>query len=167
MSRSSPAPRGFRGTPTLFRVGQNIFDGRHSTPFACSEQRTELRCPFRRIPFLLRGPSSPYFLLPLRLEELWQVLRELRETLCQRFSRLLGPEGEITNFCPVWCHLSTIFSSEQPHTNYLVARFPQLSRPLRLLNESFWALLRSFDRPGAQVRVNYEAVICSSQRPCA
>jgi hypothetical protein len=29
----------------MFRVGQNIFDGRHFTSFACVDQRTELRYP--------------------------------------------------------------------------------------------------------------------------
>jgi hypothetical protein len=31
----------------MFRVGQNIFDGRHFTPFAGSVQRTELRYPLK------------------------------------------------------------------------------------------------------------------------
>jgi len=29
----------------MFRVGQNIFDGRHFTSFASIEQWTELHCP--------------------------------------------------------------------------------------------------------------------------
>jgi hypothetical protein len=31
----------------MFRVGQNIFDGRHFTSFAGSVQRTELRYPLK------------------------------------------------------------------------------------------------------------------------
>jgi hypothetical protein len=54
----------------MFRVGQNIFDGRHFTPLASFKQWTELHYPLERNPFLLRGPSSSYFLLSLRFEEL-------------------------------------------------------------------------------------------------
>jgi len=54
----------------MFRVGQNIFDGRHFTPLASFKTADRTPLPVRRNPFLLRGPSSPCFLLPLRLEEL-------------------------------------------------------------------------------------------------
>jgi len=59
VSRSSPAPRGFRGTPTVSRVGQNTSDGRHFTSFAGSVQRTELRCSLKGIRPSCEVPHPP------------------------------------------------------------------------------------------------------------
>jgi hypothetical protein len=131
VSRSSPAPRGFRGTSTTFRVGQNIFDGRHFTSFARSVQRTELRCPLEGIHPSEEVPHPPASFSPCGSLDRWQVLRELREIPCQIFSPLPSPKREIKNLCPDLGDLSTTSGDERLHTNYLVASFPQRSPIVR------------------------------------
>jgi hypothetical protein len=125
VSRNSPAPRGFRGTPTMFRVGQNIFDGRHFTSFASFEQWTELHCPPEGFRSSCEAPHPPTSLSPCGSKNRWQVLRELRELLCQRFLPLPRPKGEITNLCPELIHLCTNFDLMYRDTNHLVASFAQ------------------------------------------
>jgi hypothetical protein len=112
----------------MFRVGQNIFDGRHFTSFAGSVQRTELRCSLERIRPSCEVPHPPTSFSPCGSLDRWQVLRELRVILCQRFFPLPSPKREITNFCPGLSHLSTALVGERSHTNHLVASFPQSSR---------------------------------------
>jgi len=119
VSRNSPAPRGFRGTSSAFRVGQNTFDGRHFTSFARSVQRTELRYPLKGIRPSCEVPFPPTSFSPCGSSDRWQVLRELRVILCQR------AKGEIKNFCPGLCQLSTKEVPKTSHTNYLGASFPQ------------------------------------------
>ena len=131
MSRSSPAPRGFRGTPTLFRVGQNNLDGRHFTSLASSVQRTELRYPLEGFRSSCEAPRPPTSLSPRGSKNRWQVLRELRETLCQRNLRPPRSEGEIKHLCPELRYLSTTFIKPGSHTNHLVASFPQRGRSAR------------------------------------
>jgi len=131
VSRNSPAPRGFRGTPTMFRVGQNIFDGRHFTSLACFEQWTELHCPLEGIRSSCEAPFPPTSLSPCGSKNRRQVLRELRETLCQRFLPSPRSRGEIKYLCPESRHLSTSFESRGSDTNYLVASFPQEGRAVR------------------------------------
>ncbi len=130
MSRNSPAPRGFRGTPIVFRVGQNTSDGRHFTSFARSEQRTELRYPLEGIRSPCEVPLPPTALSPFGLMARWQVLRELRVTLCQSWWPSPRVERQITHFYPVSIHLSTVSLTLGGHFNYLVARFPQFSHRL-------------------------------------
>jgi hypothetical protein len=43
----------------MFRVGQNIFDGRHFTSFACTVQRTELRYPLEGFRASCEVPCPP------------------------------------------------------------------------------------------------------------
>ena len=109
MSRNSPAPRGFRGTPTCSVSDRTSLDGRHFTSFACSDQRTELRCPLEGFLFLLRGPSPPTSFSPCGLKYRWQVLRELRVILCQRFFSYQGQKGKSNTYAQHWRHLSTNF----------------------------------------------------------
>jgi hypothetical protein len=125
VSRNSPAPRGFRGTPTMFRVGQNIFDGRHFTSFASFEQWTELHYPPEGIRSSCEAPHPPTSFSPCGSKNRWQVLRELRELLCQRFSPSPRPKGEITNLCPELNHLCTNIDLMYRDTNHLVASFTQ------------------------------------------
>ena len=159
MSRSSPAPRGFRGTPTMFRVGQNIFDGRHFTSLAGSVQRTELRCPLKGIRPSCEVPHPPTSFSPCGSLDRWQVLRELRVILCQRFFSLPSPKREITNFCPGLSHLSTALGDERSHTNHLVASFPQRSR-------LFWERVTRFE---VRIRLSrcckFELRSCSFLQP--
>src|ERR1019366_6833604 len=102
------------------------------------------------------APRPPTSFSPCGSKNCWQVLRELRETLCQRFPPVQGPQGEITTFCPVLGHLSTIFLSKPPHTNYLVARFPQLSRLVPDPTVSFGNFGPRRSRPGGYSAMNYE-----------
>jgi hypothetical protein len=111
----------------MFRVGQNIFDGRHFTSLAGSVQRTELRCPLKGIRPSCEVPHPPTSFSPCGSLDRWQVLRELRVILCQRFFPPPSPKREITNFCPGLRHLSTTLGDERSHTNHLVASFPQRS----------------------------------------
>ncbi len=125
MSRNSPAPRGFRGTSSALRVGQNTFDGRHFTSFARSVQRTELRYPSKGIRSSCEVPFPPTSFSPCGSSDRWQVLRELRVIHCQRFFPRPRAKGEIKNFYPGLCQLSTKEVAKASHTNYLCASFPQ------------------------------------------
>ena len=109
----------------MFRVGQNIFDGRHFTSLACFEQWTELHCPLEGIRSSCEAPFPPTSLSPCGSKNRRQVLRELRETLCQRFLPSPRSRGEIKDLCPELRHLSTSFESRGSDTNHLVASFPQ------------------------------------------
>ena len=124
----------------MFRVGQNIFDGRHFTSFAGSVQRTELRCSLERIRPSCEVPHPPTSFSPCGSLDRWQVLRELRVILCQSFFPLPSPKREITNFCPGLSHLSTALVVERSHTNHLVASFPQRSPVFRRRNARFRGL---------------------------
>ena len=54
----------------MFRVGQNIFDGRHFTSFASSKQWTELHCPSEGFRSSCEAPCPPTLFLPLRFDPL-------------------------------------------------------------------------------------------------
>jgi len=124
----------------VFRVGQNTFDGRHFTSLAGSVQRTELRCSLKGIRPSCEVPHPPTSFSPCGSLDRWQVLRELRVILCQRFFPLPSPKREITNFCPGLRHLSTALVAMRSHTNHLVASFPQRSPVFRRRNARFRGL---------------------------
>jgi hypothetical protein len=111
----------------MFRVGQNIFDGRHFTSFASFKQWTELHCSPEGIRSSCEAPHPPTSLSPCGSKNRWQVLRELRELLCQRFLPSPRAKREITNLCPELIHLCTNFDHMYRDTNHLVASFPQES----------------------------------------
>jgi hypothetical protein len=161
VSRNSPAPRGFRGTSSALRVGQNTFDGRHFTSFARSVQRTELRYPSKGIRSSCEVPFPPTSFSPCGSSDRWQVLRELRVILCQRFSPPPRPKREIKHLCPALGHLSTIFVSVASHTNHLVASFPQNRVVLPRVLVTFRRLFSDVEDSRNELR------LCSSLEPAA
>ena len=160
LTRPSGFPRHTNAVPC--RTEQPRWQALHVICLFRTADRTPL--PVGETPILLRGPSSPHPLFPLRFQDsLAGTTCTTRDTLPEK-SPISKPELRYQTLIPSIGVLFHLF----PHGEITYQRFSRrFSTELHARDASDRPLFTPSRTSSGHVGANYEVVTRSSQRPCA